>query len=537
VGGAGISWAELDRRVRDTAAALVAGGVAPGQRVALLVPPSIELTVALYAGWRAGAVVVVADKGLGLRGMGRALRGAALDHVIGSAQGLAAAAAMRLPGRRWLAGPATGAHRLALGGLGGLVELPAAGTRVVGTRPLPVVAGADPAAVVFTSGATGPAKGVFYLHHQVQAQLRVVREVYRLTEGDRIVAGFAPFALLGPALGVGSAVPAIDVTRPATLTAAALADAVLAIDASVVFASPAALRTVAGTAGSLRPGQRSALGRVRLLMSAGAPVALPLLRQLAALLPAAELHTPYGMTEVLPVTDVSLPELERAGTGDGVCVGRPVAGVEIEIAALDELGQDVGKRSAEPGVVGEICVRAEHAKHRYDALWATERASSRDAGWHRTGDVGQLDADGRLWVQGRRQHLITAAGGLVTPVGLEQRITGVDGIAAAAVVGVGPAGTQQIVAVVVPARSRRGAGSIPGRLAVLGRLPVPSRPLSRRRAVVAGIELADAVRAAVDVPVAAVLVAAALPVDIRHAAKVDRSAVASWAEKVLAGRA
>ncbi|HEV2886835.1 MAG TPA: AMP-binding protein, partial [Jatrophihabitans sp.] len=471
----------------------------------------------LYAGWRAGAAVVLADKGLGLRGMGRALRGANLDHVVGTAQGLAAAAAMRLPGTRWLAGPATAVQRRVLRVR---AELPKTADAAVRQAGLPEVAGTAEAAVVFTSGATGPAKGVLYLHRQVQAQLDVVRQTYRLTEHDRIVAGFAPFALLGPALGVGSAVPAIDVTRPATLTAGALADAVLAIEASVVFGSPAALRTVAGTAGGLSPAQRSALGGIRLLMSAGAPVGLQLLRQLAELLPAAELHTPYGMTEVLPVTDVSLPELERAGAGDGVCVGRPVAGVQVKISALDALGGDVGKLTAEPDVVGEICVRAAHAKQRYEALWATERASSREPGWHRTGDVGKLDDEGRLWVQGRRQHLITAAGGLLTPVGLEQRIAGVPGIAAAAVVGIGPAGTQQLVAVVVadePERRRR-------------------RPAAGRVRV-AGIDRADAVRAALDVPVAAVLLTDRLPVDIRHASKVDRTALAGWAETVLAGRA
>lgn len=527
VGGASISWAELDQRVRRAAAGLVAGGVRPGQRLALLVPPSIELTVAVYAGWRAGAVVVVADKGLGLRGMGRALRSANLDHVVGTAQGLAAATAMRLPGTRWLVGPASAAQRRVLRMASNLAILPGGPGRPAAWRSLaagsddaelPAVAEDAEAAVVFTSGATGPAKGVLYLHRQVRAQLSVVRRTYRLTEHDRIVAGFAPFALLGPALGVGSAVPATDVTRPATLTAAALADAVLAIDASVVFASPAALRTVAATAAALDPEQRAALARVRLLMSAGAPVPLELLRQLSALLPVAQSHTPYGMTEVLPVTDVSLSELEQAGPGDGVCVGRAVTGVEIEISALDACGQDLGKLSAEPDVVGEICVRAAHAKHRYDALWATERASSRDAGWHRTGDVGRLDDAGRLWVQGRLQHLITTAEGLLTPVGLEQRIAEVPGVAAAAVVGIGPAGTQQLVAVVVP--GQRGVGR---------------RGLSRR-APVAGLDLADAVRAAVDVPVAAVLLIGELPVDIRHASKVDRTALAAWAGKALAGR-
>ena len=506
VGGAAISWAELDRRVRQAAAALVAGGVTPGQRIALLIPPSIELTVAVYAAWRAGAVIVVADKGLGLRGMGRALRSASLDHVLGSAQGLAAATAMRLPGARWLAGG------------GWLAGAP--------TGPLPEAPGDAEAAVVFTSGATGPAKGVLYLHRQVQAQLEVVRRTYQLTEQDRIVAGFAPFALLGPALGVGSAVPATDVTKPETLTAAALADAALAIGASVVFASPAALRTVAATGSALSLDQRAALARVRLVMSAGAPVPAPLLRQLGTLLPSAQAHTPYGMTEVLPVTDVSLRELEEAGPGDGVCVGRPVPGVEVEISALDALGQDVGKRSAEPDVVGEICVRAAHGKQRYDALWATERASSRDPGWHRTGDVGQLDSGGRLWVQGRLQHLITTAAGLLTPVGLEQRIASRAPVEAAAVVGVGPAGGQQVVAIVVPRRPRHRP---------TGRARGPRLP-GRRPAAVAGIELADAVRAAVDVPVAAVLVIDRLPVDIRHASKVDRVALAGWAERVLAGR-
>lgn len=540
VGGARISWAELDRRVRQAAAALRAGGVAPGQRLALLIPPSIELTVAVYAGWRVGAVLVVADKGLGLRGMGRALRGASLDHVLGTTQGLAASAAMRLPGTRWLVGSAPPAGLRLLRARTDLVA--SSQERRPVTVLLPSVSGEAEAAVVFTSGATGPAKGVLYLHRQLREQLDVVRRTYRLTDQDRIVAGFAPFALLGPALGVGSAVPATDVTKPHTLTAAALADAVLAIGASVVFASPAALRTVAGTATALSPDQRAALGRVRLLMSAGAPVPVELLEQLATLLPAAQAHTPYGMTEVLPVTDVSLPELVAAGPGDGVCVGHPVVGVEVEISALDALGRDVGKLSAEPDVVGEICVRAAHCKQRYDALWATERASSRDAGWHRTGDVGHLDGEGRLWVQGRLQHVITTPEGLLTPVGLEQRIVAGAPVSAAAVVGVGPAGTQQAVAVVVARQpserfGRRGSQRLPrplrDRLAAVPGARFPGR----RRGPVAGLELSDAVRSAVDVPVAAVLVADRLPVDIRHASKVDRTALAGWAERVLAGRA
>ena len=114
----------------------------------------------------------------------------------------------------------------------------------------------------------------------------------------------------------------MDVTRPGTLTADALADAAASIGATLVFASPAALRNVVATASRLTPDHRAALARIRLVLSAGAPVAVPLLRRLQQVLPAAELHTPYGMTEVLPVTDIALPELEKAGSGNGVCVGR-----------------------------------------------------------------------------------------------------------------------------------------------------------------------------------------------------------------------
>jgi acyl-coenzyme A synthetase/AMP-(fatty) acid ligase len=369
-------------------------------------------------------------------------------------------------------------------------------------------------AVLFTSGATGPAKGVVYTHRQAAAQLELVRSAYGLGADDRFVAAFAPFAILGPALGIGSAVPDVDVTAPGSLTAAALADAAAAVDATVVFASPAALRRVTATAAELSPPQRAALARVRLLMSAGAPVPASLLRSVQAVLPAADPHTPYGMTEVLPVTDVSLAGIEAAGAGEGVCVGRPLAGVEVRVSPLSADGRADGGLTDRPGVPGEVCVRAAHVKDRYDALWVLERSTSRDPGWHRTGDVGHLDADGRLWIEGRLQHVVTTASGPVTPVGIEQRVEGLPGVAAAAAVGVGPAGAQVVVVVVVPSgRRARFAG----------------------RPALAATDLADAVRAVAGVDVAAVLTTSRLPVDVRHQSKVDRGEVARRAARVLAG--
>lgn len=507
-GTGAISWDLLVRRVHELAVGLADHGVSRGDRVALLVPPGADLTAAAHACWRAGASVVVADPGLGAAGLARALRGAHPAHIVGAVPGLALAAALGVPGSRIAAGPVPG--RL-LGSPVGLAELARRGRALLDAgTPLPAAAGPDDeAAVLFTSGATGPAKGVVYRHRQAGAQLAALRGAYGITGDDRLVAAFPPFALYGPALGIASAVPAVR--KPGALTAAALADAAAAVDATMIFASPAALRTVVATASELDAVQRAALAGVRRVVSAGAPVPASLLHALRDVLPQATPHTPYGMTEALPVTDIALAGIDAAGSGNGVCVGRPLPGVDVAVVPLAP-GAGLTR---EPGVTGEISVAAPHVKDRYDQLWAVQRGSAREPGRHRTGDVGHLDTEGRLWVEGRLVHVIATAAGPVTPVGIEQRAEAVDGVASAAAVGVGPAGTQQVVVVVVPE---------PG---IAARRP--GAPL------LAVGPLTDAVRADAGVPVAAVLVADALPVDIRHAAKIDRTRVAGWAEQVLAG--
>jgi len=365
---------------------------------------------------------------------------------------------------------------------------------------------------------------VVYTQRRLAAMRDTVAATLGIRPGARLVAGFAPFALLGPALGAVSVTPAMDVTAPRTLTARALADAAAAIDATVVFASPAALRNVLATQNSMGPAGRQALDRVELLLSAGAPVPEPLLAEMQRLVPRASLHTPYGMTEALPVTDISLEQIRTAaadaaagnmaGAGNGVCVGLPVHGARVAVIPLAADGTAPGNIPVtEPGVTGEILVGAPHVKETYDRLWLTQRESSRTAGWHRTGDVGHFDSTGRLWVEGRLAHVVTAPDAVVTPVGPEQAIERLDGVGLAAVVGVGPCGTQAVVAVVETVPRARRAG--------------PAAPQLAAR-------VREAARAA-GASVSAVLVVRAQPTDIRHNAKIDRTRLSLWAGAVLAG--
>ncbi|MDP1877700.1 MAG: AMP-binding protein, partial [Actinomycetota bacterium] len=486
-----VTWSLLARQVDLLAAGLAARGIRRGDRVAVLIPPGADLIAVVYACWRIGASVVVTDAGLGVRGIHRALRGAWPRHVIGIPKGLALVRATRIPGARIA-----------------VRELPAI-ARLGQVRPMPAPPGLrDEAVVVFTSGSTGPAKGVVYRHGQVQRTRDLLAAHYSLDDSDALVAAFAPWAVLGPALGIASVIPDMDVSSPRTLTASALAAAVEAVHGTVMWASPAAITSVLGSAADLTPQQRAAFGSLRLVLGAGAPVKPALLHGMRSLCPQADVRTPYGMTEALPVCDVSVGEIDRAGPGDGVLVGRPLPGVDVRISAVDDAGRADGPLTEEAGVLGEVVVRGSHIKDRYDRLWATQRASARDSGWHRTGDLGHLDTEGRLWIGGRLAHVVTTADGPLAPVGVEQRVERLPGVRHAACVGVGPAGTQVPVLFVVMDGVRSG---------------------------LAGLEVTERVREAAGGRVAAVLALDRLPVDIRHNSKVDRALLAVVAGAVLAG--
>lgn len=528
--GRRVSWQMLAARTREIAAGLSDMGVRPGERVALLVPPGADLIACVYAAWSIGAVVVVADSGLGVRGMRRALRSAEVTHVIGIPAGLGLARTLGLPGLRILVGR-TGPATRVLGADASLAEVARRGRSTRASADLPLPPAEADALVAFTSGATGPAKGVVYTQARLAHLRDALRRAYSIGSEDALVAAFAPWSVLGPALGIASAIPDMDLTDASTLTARAFADAASAVGGTLAWASPTALRAVVDSGEHLDDRERRALEGIDHLLVAGAPVPVDLLDRAARLMPRAAIATPYGMTEALPLTEVTLAELREA-SGRGVLVGRPLEGVDIAIAPLDDMGvpadslaeRAVVERSRgesdpttarsvhEVGATGEIVVRCAWMRDRYDRRWATQHHAASPAGWHRTGDVGHFDEQGRLWVEGRLAHVLVCADGPVTPVSAELAAQRAARVPLAALVGVGPRGAE--VPVVV--------------------LQSPGAPLA-----LADLDLTlrvrEAVREQTGVEVAAVLTMRALPVDVRHRSKVDRTRIAVEAATFLAG--
>src|SRR5690625_4753099 len=256
-----------------------------------------------------------------------------------------------------------------------------------------------------------------------------------------------------------------------------------------------------------------------MLLSAGAPVPVDLMDEVLELVPNAEFHAPYGMTESLLISDIDHHTRRSPISQDdrGVCVGKPLDAVRLAMAPLDFYGRpgDVILEGDEAkGKLAEIVISTPHMLAGYDKLYDTNRQTRPDVvdglQWHRTGDIGHLDAEGRLWIEGRTQHIVTPPTGALGPGGPEDDIQQLPEVQRVAIVGVGPVGTQAVVAVVEPKDATLKPGLAP-------------------------TELTVTVRSATDIEIAAVLVTDSVPVDIRHNSKINRPVLAQWAAEVLAG--
>lgn len=493
------SYARLDARVDAAAAGLRAAGLQPGMRTALLVPPTPDFFVLAFALLRLRAVPVLVDPGIGRDKVKGCLAEAEPQAFLGSPKAHLA---------RVLLGWAPSARVLVTTGL-----VPVPGGRTLrrveddGRWRLPFTPperpAGSPAAVLFTSGSTGPPKGVEHGEDQLVAQAGLVRELYDLGPADVSLSTFAPFALFGPVLGMTTVVPRMDMTRPADVVPSRVVGAANRFGATVVFGSPALLDTVSRAGGSMPT--------VRRVISAGAPVPRSVQRRTRAMLgEGAQVHTPYGATEALPVATIGSDELLQLPE-DGICVGRPVPGVEVALVRVTddpiaELTPDLLVEGVDE--VGEVLVRGPVVSPAYaDRPEATAAAKVRWDGQvaHRMGDLASRDAQGRLWFAGRKAHVVHTAAGPLHSVPCEEVFNLSPAVRRSALVGTGPAGASTPVLVVELEPGVAPSPALAQELLALGAAHPRTRGIGR------------------------VLFHPRLPVDVRHNSKIDRPVLAVWA--------
>ena len=517
-----LTYAQLDTRSDAIAAGLAQRGIVRGTRTVVMVRPTPEFFLLMFALFKAGAVPVLVDPGIDKRALQQCLDeaqpqafiGIPLAHVARVALGWAKSARICITTgtRPWLANATL--QQVERDGVAMLANTP--GPQLADTQP------DDMAAIVFTSGSTGVPKGVVYRHRHFVAQVAMLRDAFGIQSGGIDLPTFPPFALFDPALGLTSIIPDMDPTRPARANPRKLLRAIECFHVDQLFGSPALIAVLAK--------HGAPLPSLKRVTSAGAPVPADVVATIRALLPDdAQFWTPYGATECLPVAVIEGRQLqatrERTEQGGGTCVGRAVPPNAVRIIRIDDdaIAQWSDALLVQPGQVGEITVAGPTTTDRYfnrDA--ATALAKIREALpdgsehiIHRMGDLGYFDRDGRLWFCGRKsQRVVIDASTTLCTEQVEPVFNLHPDVRRTALVGVGTPGAQRPVLCI---ELRDGIGK-----------DQQSR-------------IGDELRHRGDgfvhtAKIDAFLFHPRFPVDIRHNAKIGREKLAIWAERQLRKR-
>ena len=514
---AGQTFRELDQASNRVALGLERAGLGRGVRTALMVKPGPDFFALTFALFKIGAVPVMIDPGMGIRNLKACLAEAAPEAFIGIPKAHAARLLFGW-GKASLKILITVGSRRFWGGTS-LQRLLAAIPADQPYRPAATESG-ETAAILFTSGSTGVPKGAIYTHGNFMAQVEALQRVYDIRPGEVDLPTFPLFALFAPALGMTSVIPDMDFTRPANVDPKRIIDAIERFQVTNMFGSPALLKRV-GEYGEAHAVRLPSLKRV---ISAGAPVPARVLERFTGLLdPGVEIFTPYGATEALPVCSIGSREIleeTRAATeqGQGVCIGRPVTGIRLAVIQISD--QPIATWSealaAAPGRIGEIVVQGPQVTAAYQNrpdLTALAKIRDAETGgfWHRMGDLGYRDTQGRIWFCGRKNHRVVMADATLYTIPCEAIFNTHPQVSRSALVGVGEPGRQRPVLCVEPEPAARRA----------------AHNLLRQDLLAIGS------RHEITRPVRDILFHPGFPVDIRHNAKIFREKLAVWAEREL----
>ncbi len=506
------NFAQLNELVDGYAHGLSDYGLGPGERVLTLIRPGVDLVAVAFALFKIGAVPVFIDPGMGRQAFIQCVTeteptsfiGIPAAHLLRRVYPAAFRTIERYitAGKPWFWGGAC------------LAEL-----RVQPAAPFPLAPTTpdSEAAVAFTSGSTGIPKGVVYTHGIFHAIIDLLRQM-GVEEGEIDQPGLPIFALFNPALGLTTVIPEMDARHPAKLNPAYWVESIRTHGVTTSFGSPTIWKIV----GQYCLANNLKLPSLRRIFMAGAPVPPRLIEQYHRhILTGGQVQTPFGATEALPVSNISGDEIlsETAPLteqGRGACLGRPLTGLTIKVIPIsdDPVATWDDSLALPTGQVGEIVVKGPVVTRLYlHRPEQTAKAKIQDGGevWHRTGDLGYFDDQGRLWMCGRKSHRVETAAGLMLPVPCEAIFNAHPEVARTALVGVGPLSRQRPVLVV----------ELKG-----GIIPTPPTRQRLINELLALGQAHDHTRAIQDF-----LFHHAFPVDVRHNVKIQREKLAVWAER------
>ncbi|MCP4784099.1 MAG: AMP-binding protein [Fuerstiella sp.] len=508
-----LTFAQLDREADCVARGLISMGVQSGDRLAMFVPPSLESISLTFGMFRSGAVCTMIDPGMGKANVFRCL-----DQCAPS--GFVAIPIVQLIRRLKFRRYRNARFNVVVGpkkrrfGCPAYADLLRAGSDT--SIDLPQTRSTDQAAIIFTSGSTGPPKGVSYEHGMFDGQVDLIRDRFDIQPGEIDLPGFPLFALFNIAMQVTTVIPDMDPTRPANVDPIRILEAINNNGVTQAFGSPALWNTV----GRYCEEHNIQLPTLRRILSAGAPVPDHVLRRMTnALSAAADIYTPYGATECLPVAAIGGRQIlsetaEQTANGAGTCVGTVFEQMQVRIieVTFNPITDIADAKECPTGEIGEIVVKGPVATRQYfrrpDAT-ALAKIKDGDGFWHRMGDTGYLDDDNRLWFCGRKSHIVFTSAGPLFSVRCEAIFNQHPHVYRCALVGIGEHGDQAPAIVAEPEQ-----GHFPDSEADAGRLRDELLALGAANGLTKSINQ--------------ILFHRSLPVDTRHNVKINREALAAW---------
>jgi amino acid adenylation domain-containing protein len=413
------TYAELEARSNRLAHALLARGVAPGDRVALCLDNTPEAVVSIFGAWKSGAAALLVNPGTKSDKLGFLLEDSGARVLIAADKKLEQVREAVGRASELRAVIATGAAQGAGSWHDALDAQPAS--------PLPVRAGEDDlACLLYTSGSTGSPKGVMHSHRSLGSATRSIAEYLGSVPEDVVLSvlplsfGYGLSQLLPTFLAGGTLVLERSFAFP-QLTLQRLAS-----ERATGFAMVPTIATIL-LQNDLSKFDLSAL---RYLTNAGAGIAPALLKELRTRLPHVRIFPMYGQTECIRASYLPPEEVDRRPTS----VGQGMPNQELWIA--DENGSRLP-----PGSTGELVVSGEHVMLGY---WKQPEASAqklrpgRRAGERvlLTGDLFRVDGQGWFHFVARMDDIIKTRGEKVSPREVENVLLALEGVLAAAVIGV-----------------------------------------------------------------------------------------------------